>query len=248
MRTVLITGVNGGIGSATAEVFKREGWQVIGVDCVPQRESLSCDEYHVVDLSDENQINSLFTAVSREDIRLDALVNNAAVQLCKPLLETAADEWDALMAVNLRAAYLVMKSSHPFLCKPGGAIVNVGSVHARATSRNIAAYAASKGALEALTRAVALEFATDGIRVNGLHPGAVETEMLMAGFRRGHLLSDTVEAQTRQLGEKHPLNRVGQPAEIAEAILFLADESRSSFITGAFLVADGGALSRLATE
>jgi NAD(P)-dependent dehydrogenase (short-subunit alcohol dehydrogenase family) len=247
MKTVMITGVAGGIGAATAAAFSREGWQVIGVDREPPEQSC-CSDFYAADLADEAQINQLFAAVTEKTDRLDVLVNNAAVQLCKPLTGTTSAEWDAVMAVNLRAVFLMMQNSYPLLCVRGGAIVNVGSVHARATSKDIAAYAASKGGLEALTRATALEFASDGIRVNGVHPGAVKTDMLKAGLDRGHLLGETSDTLMEQLGAKHPIGRIGTPEEIAEVILFLADGQKSSFLTGTFLIADGGALSHLSTE
>lgn len=247
MKTVMITGVTGGVGAATAAVFCREGWRVIGVDNKPPKEACYND-FFIVDLSEEEEIRQLFVKVSEKFGGLDVLVNNAAVQLCKPLVETTSNEWDAVMAVNLRAVFLMIQSSFPLLSLRGGAIVNVGSVHARATSKNIAAYAASKGGLEALTRAAALEFALSGIRVNGVHPGAIKTDMLKAGLDRGRLADETTETLLEQLGEKHPLGRVGSPEEIAEAILFLADDQKSSFLTGTFLIADGGALGHLSTE
>lgn len=248
MKTVLITGVAGGIGAAAAAVFTREGWQVFGVDRVEPKDPSFCGKFFKTNLADEKQVKLLFTDITAQVDGLDAVVSNAALQLCKPLVNTSAEEWDSVFAVNLRAAFLVMREAHPLLCIRGGSIVNVGSVHARATSKNISAYAASKGALEALTRAAALEFAADGIRVNGVHPGAVETEMLKDGLDRGHLMGASTEALIEELGRKHPLGRVGRPEEIAEAILFLADGQKSSFVTGAFLLADGGALSRLSTE
>ncbi len=247
MKTVLITGVAGGIGAATAAVFSREGWRVIGVDKEPQKESC-CNDFFVADLSEEEEIRQLFIGVLEKVDGLDALVNNAAVQLCKPLMETTSVEWDSVMAVNLRAVFLMMQSAYPLLQVRKGSVVNVGSVHARATSKNIAAYAASKGGLESLTRAASLEFAVAGIRVNGVHPGAVSTEMLKAGLSRGHLTGETPEDLIEQLGEKHPLGRVGHPEEIGESIFFLADRQRSSFMTGSFLVSDGGALGQLSTE
>ncbi len=119
---------------------------------------------------------------------LDAVVNNAAVQIAKPMLETTVEEWDRVMASNLRSVFLGAKLAHPLLkAGGGGAIVNVSSVHAVQTSANIAAYAASKGGLLALTRAMAIEFAPDNIRVNAILPGAVDTPMLRAGLDRGTL-------------------------------------------------------------
>ena len=114
MRTVMITGVVGGIGSATAAVFLREGWRVIGVDR-EQGEGACCSDFYAVDLADETQIDQVFAELADKTDRLDALVNNAAVQLCKPLMETTTAEWDAVMTVNLRAAFLMMQSSYPFL-------------------------------------------------------------------------------------------------------------------------------------
>ncbi|MBE0577396.1 MAG: SDR family oxidoreductase [Desulfuromonadales bacterium] len=247
MKTAIITGVAGGIGAATSAVFLREGWRVIGVDREQAKDSCYSD-FIATDLANVTQLDQVFAEVAHKTDRLDALINNAAVQLCKPLMETTSVEWDEVMAVNLRAAFLMMQYSYPLLSVRGGSIVNVGSVHARATSENIAAYAASKGGLESLTRAASLEFAASGIRVNGVHPGAVKTDMLKAGLNRGHLSDETYEVQLEKLGQKHPLGRVGSPKEIAETIFFLADGQRSSFITGTFLVSDGGALGRLSTE
>jgi NAD(P)-dependent dehydrogenase (short-subunit alcohol dehydrogenase family) len=248
MKTVLISGVAGGIGSAAAGVFVREGWRVIGVDHIPFEGPNPCTDFFVADLADDSQINQLFAEILELTDGLDALINNAAVQLCKPLVKTTAADWDAVFGVNVRAAFLMMRHAFPLLRNRRGSIVNIGSVHARATSRNISAYAASKGGLEALTRAAALEFAVDGIRVNGVHPGAVETTMLKAGLNRGHLPGEATGDLIERIGHKHALGRVGQPEEIAEAILFLADGRKSSFVTGSFLIADGGALANLSTE
>ncbi|MEL6311495.1 MAG: SDR family oxidoreductase, partial [Pseudomonadota bacterium] len=129
-----------------------------------------------------------------------------------------------------------------------GSVINVSSVHAMATSRNIGAYAASKGALLAFTRSLALEFGEHGIRVNALLPGAVDTPMLHAGLSRGHVQAGSLDGLIRGLGQKHVLGRVGKPEEIGRAALFLADPEYSSFITGQSLIVDGGALARLSTE
>jgi glucose 1-dehydrogenase len=130
----------------------------------------------------------------------------------------------------------------------GGAIVNVSSVHAVQTSVNISAYAASKGGLLALTRAMAIEFAPDNIRVNAILPGAVDTPMLRAGMSRGHVSGGTVYDRLENLARKTVNGRIGQPAEIAHAIYFLADSTQSSFMTGQALIVDGGATARLSTE
>ena len=153
------------------------------------------------------------------------------------------------MASNLRSVFLGIKLAHPlFKAAGGGAIVNVSSVHAVATSANIAAYAASKGGLLALTRATAIEFARDNIRVNAILPGAVDTPMLRAGMNRGHVQGEDILQRLDNLARKTVNGRVGQPEEIAHAIYFLADETQSSFMTGQALIVDGGATARLSTE
>ncbi|MCJ7695398.1 MAG: SDR family oxidoreductase, partial [Anaerolineaceae bacterium] len=158
----------------------------------------------------------------------------------KPLLETSVEEWDAVMASNLRSVFLGAKLAHPLLKKHGGgAIVNVSSVHAVATSPNVSSYAASKGGLLALTRSMAIEFAQDDIRVNAILPGAVDTPMLSA-----HLDKTRLE----NLARKTVNGRIGKPLEIAHAIYFLADEEQSSFMTGQSIIVDGGATAKLSTE
>jgi NAD(P)-dependent dehydrogenase (short-subunit alcohol dehydrogenase family) len=144
---------------------------------------------------------------------------------------------------------LGIKLAHPLLkAAGGGAIVNVSSVHAIATSANIAAYAASKGGLLALTRAVAIEFARDNIRCNAILPGAVDTPMLRAGLSRDHVQGSTILERLDNLASKTVNGRVGRPEEIAQAIYFLADDEQSSFMTGQALIIDGGATARLSTE
>ena len=236
-RVVLITGVTGGIGSATAKAFAAEGWQVVGVDYKPNTDLESVKLYLQANIAKPNEIANALKQVSTIFGRLDALVNNAAIQICKPILEMVVSEWDETMAVNARAAFLFSKFTHPFLKSSKGSIVNISSVHAIATSTNMSAYAASKGALTALTRSLALEFAPE-IRVNAILPGAVSTPML-----NEHL----TEEMMSNLVVKTPIGRISNPAEIAKAILFLTNKD-ASFITGQALVVDGGALAKLGTE
>lgn len=247
-RVVLITGVVGGIGSATAKIFYQAGWRVVGVDCRHPDTPLDVHHFMLADMSDLDASQRAFTEVANNEGRIDALINNAAIQICKPLVETTPDEWDAVMASNLRSAYLAVRHAYPLFHKRGGAIVNVSSVHALASSGNIAAYATTKGALLALTRALAVELAADRIRVNAVLPGAVDTPMLHAGLNRGHIPGMNVHELIEQLAGRHVMGRIGRPDEIAQAILFLADDERSSFVTGHALVVDGGATARLSTE
>jgi NAD(P)-dependent dehydrogenase (short-subunit alcohol dehydrogenase family) len=201
------------------------------------------------DISKPEDLEAIFTRAQSFSGMLDALVNNAAVQIAKPLLETSVDEWDAVMVSNLRAVFLSMKLAFPLFKAAGrGAVVNVSSVHAVATSANIATYAASKGGMLALTRAMAIEFAPENIRVNAILPGAVDTPMLHAGLSRGHVGEGSLPERLENLANKTVIGRVGKPEEIAHAIYFLADETQSSFMTGQALIVDGGATARLSTE
>jgi len=229
----VVTGAARGIGGATCEVLESYGWEVVALDRQPMERSGSLK----VDIADTEAV----TAALERLPRIDGLVNNAAVQLCKPLVETRVDEWDALAAVNVRAPFACIKACQRQLAESRGAVVNVASVHALATSRWMAAYAATKGGLVALTRAAAIELAPVGIRANAVLPGAVDTPALREGLTR----SDDAE---QMLVERTPLGRIGQAREIGEAIAFLLDRERSGFITGQELVVDGGALARLSTE
>ena len=245
-RVVAITGVSGGIGRASAKVFADNGWTVVGIDRRPDDVPDAVGHFIHADVSDADAPHGIFERITTKIGRLDALVNNAACQICKPILETTVDEFDKIMACNVRSIFLSVQKAWPLLKASGGAIVNVSSVHALATSAGIAAYAASKGALLALTRAMALEFGENGVRANAVLPGAVDTPMLHAGLGRSG--GDDVAKKIRGLGKKHVLGRVGQPKEIGQTILFLADNDRSSFMTGQALVVDGGATARLSTE
>ena len=249
-RTILITGAAGGIGRATVKTFSKKGWRVIGVDRASYGEGFPPDGLFIqTDISDGENFESIFYQAKAYTGDLFALVNNAAIQVAKPLLDTSVEEWDTVMGSNLRSVFLGTKLAHPLLKASGsGAIVNVSSVHAVATSADIAAYAASKGGMLAFTRAIAIEFAPDNIRVNAILPGAVDTPMLRAGLSRGHVTRSDITQRLDNLARKTVSGKIGQPEEIAQAIYFLADSQQSSFMTGQALIVDGGATARLSTE
>ena len=248
--TVLITGASGGVGRATVTLFNEKGWKVVGVDRSEKTEDFPESGLFVrADISNPDDIARVYEATNQFCGHLNAVVNNAALQIAKPILETTVEEWDAVMTSNLRSVFLGSKLAHPMLVKSnGGAIVNVSSVHAIATSKDISAYAASKGGLLALTRAMAIEFAPQNIRVNAILPGAVDTPMLRAGLTRDHAGGGSMVDRLENLARKTVNGRVGQPMEIAHAIYFLADNTQSSFMTGQAIVVDGGATARLSTE
>lgn len=249
-KTILITGAAGGIGQASVALFTEKGWRVIGVDRAARNEGFPKNGLFIQsDISRPEDMEAIFEKARAFTDSLDALVNNAAMQVAKPLVQTTVEEWDAVMAANLRSVFLGVKLAHPLLkAENGGAIVNVSSVHAVQTSAGIAAYAASKGGLLALTRAMAIEFAPDNIRANAILPGAVDTPMLRAGLGRGHAGQGDMQERLDNLARKTVNGRVGTPGEIAHAIYFLADNEQSSFMTGQAMIVDGGATARLSTE
>jgi glucose 1-dehydrogenase len=248
-RKILITGAAGGIGRATVHLFAEKGWQVIGVDRALFGDFPSGGLFVRGDISDPAGLGELFAQTRSYTDQLHALLNNAAVQIAKPILETTIEEWDAVMTANLRSVFMGVKLFHPLLkASREGAVVNVSSVHAVATSKNIAAYAASKGGLLALTRAMAIEFAPDNIRVNAILPGAVDTQMLRAGLTRDHAGTGSLDDRLENLARNTVSGKVGTPDEIAQAIYFLANHGQSSFMTGQALIVDGGATARLSTE
>lgn len=229
---VVVTGASSGIGAACVQAFQEDGVDVVGVDRALES---SADHHLHLDVTKSDCAAELVDWLG--DRPVDGLVNNAALGLDLPASETSAADFDRVISVNLRAPFLLSTALRPRLTEREGFVVNVASVHAMATSKMVAAYAASKGGLVALTRALAIEWAPE-IRVNAVLPGAVDTAMLRNGlFRTGSSLDD--------LAARHPMGRVGVPPDIAKAVLFLANHP---WATGTSLVLDGGALARLSTE
>jgi len=235
-QSALITGVTGGIGSAIAKRLSREGWTVSGVDRQfgPDVEII---RFRQCDLGSPMETRDAITELAGDS--LDLLVNAAAIQPSGTVLTSTLEDWDRTFAINVRGAFVAIRAAYSALRFARGAIVNIGSIHSRATSPGRIAYVSAKGALSALTRACALELAPDGIRVNSLLPGAVSTPMLSAGL-------NAAAVDLAQVVERTPLGRVASTDEIASAVLFLAQEA--SFMTGQELVIDGGVTARLATE
>jgi NAD(P)-dependent dehydrogenase (short-subunit alcohol dehydrogenase family) len=172
---------------------------------------------------------------------VDVLFNNAAVMLNKAVEEMSEEEWDHVLDINLKGVFLGCKYAIPHMrSRGGGSIINAGSPHALATQPRIAAYAAAKGGVLALTRQVAMDFARDNIRVNCVIPGTIDTPML----RSSRQLSTDPEVDRRVWAEKHPLGRLGTPEDVARAVVWLASDD-SSFTTGSPLYVDGGLLAQL---
>ena len=235
-KTVVVTGACGGIGGAVVALFNAAGWRTIGIDRDDPEGRVQAARFVKCDVADERDLAAGVASLA-DETQVDALVNNAAVMVSKDFAELSTADWDLTMNTNVRPAFLLTQALLPKLAASSGGVVNVASVHAVATSRGVTAYAASKGALVAFTRATSLDLASHGVRCNAVCPGATDTPMLRAE-------PDALRA----LIERTPLRRIAAPAEIAEAILFLADSSKSGFITGQTLTVDGGATSQLSTE
>jgi NAD(P)-dependent dehydrogenase (short-subunit alcohol dehydrogenase family) len=241
-RLAVVTGASGGIGRATVEAFHSAGWQVAGIDVAPT--GPPGVPYLQVDLGADGAKQIVTEFVASLDA-VDAVVNNAGIQNTGLVADTSDEEWQRILDVNLRGARWVSAAALPHLQRARGSVVNVASVHALATTRGAAAYAASKAALLSLTRSLALEWAPE-VRVNCVLPGAVDTPMLSDGLTRDGG-PDEVEDQRTTLANQIPLGRIGRPSEIAQAVLFLADADRSGFVTGQSIVVDGGVLAGLGT-
>ena len=248
IRTAFVTGAARGIGMAASRSLAEAGWRVYGVDKDKAEDETPFARFTVADLTESSGMTRAVRSMLDNEDQLHVLVNNAGRQIIKPLLKTTIEELDTIMAVNFKVPLLLVQSLYPFLSRAPGAVINVCSVHSMATSRDIGAYAASKAALQSLTRTMALEFGADGVRANALLPGAVDTAMLQDGLDRNHVSSGSLDTKLAEMASRHVLLRLGRPEDMAKAILFLADEKQSGFMTGQSLVLDGGCLCKLSTE
>jgi NAD(P)-dependent dehydrogenase (short-subunit alcohol dehydrogenase family) len=244
-RVVLITGGGTGIGRASAEACAAQGAQiaVAGRRPEPLAETVSVIRDRggrAIAVAGDVGVAEDAARIVRETLRefgqLDVLVNCAGQELVANVLDTSEDWWDRVLDTNLKAVYLLSREALPHMIeRRRGVIINVASQLAFVGARNFAAYTASKGGVINLTRAMSLDHAKDGIRVNALCPGAVDTPLLRRQFENSEGPQGTLE----DLANLHPVGRLGRPEEIAHATVFLASDE-SSFMTGSMLVMDGG--------
>jgi NAD(P)-dependent dehydrogenase (short-subunit alcohol dehydrogenase family) len=196
---------------------------------------------------DDPATSEAAVAVALEEFgRLDHLVTSAGIQRYGDIVSTSEQGWDEVFDVNVKGVYLAAHAAVPHIRATGGSVTIISSVQAIANQNQVAAYAASKGALNALCRAMAVDEAAYGVRVNAVCPGSVDTPMLRsaaADFSDG--TTTGIEAVLAFWGTSHPLGRVAQASEIGQVVVFLASE-RASFVTGAELRVDGGLLCRIA--
>ncbi len=243
-KIAVITGAGSGIGLATTRLFAREGARIAAVDksgaddvAAAAREAGSPDAFAVtVDVAEAAGASSGIARIVERFGRIDVLLTAAGISLGKRLADTTPEEWDLTFAVNVRGTFLWVQAAMPHMLKAGrGSVITVASQLAVAGGHTNLAYIASKGAILSLTRTLAVDHARDGIRVNTLVPGAIDTPLLQRSLARN---KDPQAVAAASQG-RHAMGRFGRPEEVAEAALYLASDA-SSFTTGAEIRVDGG--------
>ena len=254
-RVALVTGGSQGIGRAVVELLAEAGASVgvcgLEADVVDETVRAVAERGgHALavpaDVTDRASVEGAVAATVERYGRLDTLVASAGIQRYGTVVDTDEAVWDEVFAINVKGVYLAAREALPHLRRSDqGSIVVVSSVQGHAAQSEVAAYAASKGALDALVRAMAVDEAASGVRVNAVCPGSVDTPMLRSSARR---VSDGTDEATEQVigrwGRMHPVGRVATPREVAEVVAFLAGP-RASFVTGVDLRVDGGLLASL---
>lgn len=234
-QTAIVTGGGSGIGAAIVRLLLEAGATVYAVD--RDVSGVHPDALPAaVDVSEWSEMEALVARVLTERGRVDAMINNAGINSYTSILEASVEEFDRIMAVNARGVFIGMKAVLPHMIAAGrGAIVNTGSTAAIMGIDDRASYTASKGAVLALTRQVAVQFARSGVRCNCVHPGSTDSPMVADIVAS----SPDPEATRQRMERRQPMGRMGRPEEVAAAAVYLASD-RASFITGVELTVDGG--------
>ncbi len=233
-KTVLITGVLGGIGSQLAETFNQHGYEVIDLD-VKNHPSHMCHKFYQFDLNvyvkDWQYKRDMDILFDKEIPELFVLINNAAVHILSSQGEVKLDDWSETLNVNLTGPLLLSQFFFERLKRSKGSIINIASIHQQLTKKRFLAYATSKSALVGLTKALSVDL-QGSVRVNAISPAAIDTQMLRDGF-------DNDEDKVQMLNEIHPIQRIGKPQDVSQLALLLA-ENQLGFINGANINIDGG--------
>ncbi len=236
-KRALITGGTRGIGNSIVSRFAEQGARIVATGRAESAGGLpETAEYVRADSADGEQVARAVEQAASALGGIDVLVNNAGVELEKPLEQTSEAEWDWVMAVNVKAVYLYSKAVIPYMrAAGGGSIINLGSISAFMADPGLAAYNTSKAAVLGLTRSIAVENGGDGVRCNAICPGWIDTDMLAQTFSRA---DDAAQARAA-ISRRHPAGRLGQPRDIADMALWLAGDE-SSFASGQAFTIDGG--------
>lgn len=242
-KVTIITGAGSGIGQATAIKFSEEGANVVVADMIDTAGNETVKQIRSVggeavflhtDVTSANEIQTLITSTIEIYGKLDVLFNNAGIPMRFAAVDLPEEDWDRCIDINLKAAYLGSKYAIPEMIKNGvGSIINTASIYGLVGGSNRVAYAASKGGIVNLTRAMALDHANDNIRVNCICPGFTNTPLIKK-------ITET-RAKYQELVSHHPMGRIARPLDIAYGALYLASDE-SEFVTGIALPIDGGYL------
>ena len=235
-KVAIVTGASQGIGEGIAIELARYGANVVvsdildGESTVKKVKALKRESIYVkTDVSKENEVKNMINETIRKFKKIDILVNNAGIYANSPTVNTSEEEWSKIIHVDLKGVFLCSREVLKHM-KKGGSIVNISSIAAMVGFPRAAAYCAAKGGVRSLTKSLAVEFGGKGIRVNSIHPGVIDTPMTKG------LKDSKMEKMTLS---KVPLNRIGKPLDIANAVVFLSSDA-ASYITGEELVVDGG--------
>ena len=245
-KVALITGGSSGIGMAIAQRFLKEGAKVVITGRSKERCDSALNQLNTIvvdavdsatgDVSKWDDVEKMVEKTVKRFGRIDILINNAGIYLEKRIEETSEEEWDQVININLKGVFLCSKAVYPHFKNQGsGTIVNISSDSGVSGNPNEAAYCASKGGVTNLTRAMALDYAKENIRVNAICPAVINTPMLQKEVDR----QEDKDAYLKEMDELHPVGRVGRPEEVAFAVLMVASDE-ASFITGANISVDGG--------
>jgi meso-butanediol dehydrogenase/(S,S)-butanediol dehydrogenase/diacetyl reductase len=235
-KTAFVTGGTGGIGGAICARFAAEGAQVIAADLQPAATATDGVDFVEFDVTREDVVTSTFEDLAGRWDRLDILVNAAGIEIEETIENTTLEQWNRIFAINVTGTFLSSKYALPLLRKSNGAsVINFGSYDGYIADPGLAAYCATKGAVHALTRAMACDHGPEGIRVNAICPGYVNTPMLQSFFGE----SGDIESLKQAVRDVHPMRTYGEPEDIASLVNWLAsDEAR--YASGQLWIIDGG--------
>jgi len=236
-KIAIVTGGRGGIGRGICERFSQEGAIVIAADLVKGEGELPDNvSFEFLDVTDEDNIKALIEKISGEHGKLDIVINTAAIEIEKTIEDTSVEEWNKIFAINVTGTFLVSKYAIPLLRNAaGGSIVNFGSYDGFIADPELSAYCATKGAIHALTKAMACDYGPENIRVNAVCPGYIDTPMLQSFFGS----EGDIESLKEEVRNIHPMRRYGTPADIASLVTWLSGDE-AGYASGQLWVLDGG--------
>lgn len=241
--TVLITGAYSGIGYATARLFYKKNWDIIGIDIIRNSDKIFKD-FYLCDLSSKDEVYEVSEDIKSKYNIINSIVFNAGIQNNDSFLDFDYDNLLETFQVNVFSIFLLSKYLKELIIKGEASIVNISSIHSKVTSKNISSYAVSKGAISTLTRVMAIELAEYNIRVNAVLPGAVDTNMLNRSLKR---FSNNIDDIKNKIINNQLIKKLAKPEDISNLIFFLCSKE-ASFITGQEFIIDSGVTIELTSE